>query len=225
MTSNLHNVFIILLLLNQYVAANEQEKVIKDDDYWFDIDWEEKASKISEGELRFLLPDNELNFHRIENFVTISDKSLDTGWINISQCHYQLDPVPVTEIVYQYKQMSELNVVRSRYIDEVRVKNHSVELFNVKHGAELCLNYSVKHLTKIPQGWTLILGPYYRGFFDGYYPVHVKIVVEFPQDYMKLKDIDPVDENGMTVKKKPGSVAIDAWFEGKLILILNFEKQ
>lgn len=179
--------FVVATLLA--ASAFAEEPVIKDDAYWFDRDWEEQARNINEGELRFLASDGSETFHRTENIITIDSDSRTSGWIGIRQCHYQLDAVADTEIVYQYPEMGPIRVISARGIGRITPAERSVALRDVQKDAELCLAYAVRHLQATDTGWVLGLGPYYRGYLDGFYPMHVKIEVRYPAQLMSIAQV------------------------------------
>lgn len=212
------------LLLALTSSAPAAEPPARQQDPWFDRDWERQAEQVSEGELRFLAPGQNPQQHRIENLITLDKKSPDNGWITITQCHYQLDPVPLTEIVYRYPRMGPIEVLSSRHIGNISTERHSVTLSEVRRDASLCLRYKVRHLQQLASGWQLKLGPYYRGFLDGYYPMYVSVTISYPTGMFGRARVWPDSELGMRIQHSDGRLFIGAWFEGRLTLQVLFPK-
>jgi len=88
---------LVLSLLSFHLCANEgmtpdeQEK-------WFNEDDSFSPDQINEGELKFLLaPPKKPVLHSL-NVLTISQDSIETGWVLLEQCYKHLDPVPDAEV-------------------------------------------------------------------------------------------------------------------------------
>ena len=103
-----------LLSASSVYAAEEMSPA--ELDKWFEQDSDLATDEISEGELRFL-PEKPAKpaLHSLNKLV-ISPSSIDDGWVSMSQCYQNLDPVSASEVVYQYKEMRNLKIVSYKNI-------------------------------------------------------------------------------------------------------------
>ncbi len=87
----------------------------------------------------------------------------------------------------------------------------------VGKGARLCLEAESRALMREADGYYYLRnGPFMRRFLDGYYPMHVTAEIVYPIRHLRITDVQPTVQPGMSVKHAPGIVHIDAWFEGQL---------
>jgi hypothetical protein len=185
----------------------------------------ESAAGVNEGSLRFLevVPDKPLHHH--QNHIRIDADSLRSGWVSLSQCHDNLDAVPRTQITFREGFVRDLRVDTFSHIEDAWIEGASVQLRNVQHGARLCLSAQTRALRNNGNGYfNLQNGPYMRKFFDGYYPMRVSLVVDYPPQLLTLIDIEPAAQPGMQLEERPGAIRMDAVFEGELTTLIQFEK-
>lgn len=192
----------------------------------FEEDFEEKALQVSEGELEFLAtPPADKPVHTVTNTITISDSSLETHWVTLHQCHKNLDAVAESEIVYQYKKMRNLRIEHYYGMENAWIENQSVQMKGIEKGATLCVLADVRILMPNNKGgFVLRNGPYFRKFLDGYYPFHVKLNINYPKSSLILKTTHPKEQKGFDVEEDIGSLKMDAWFEGKLMVEAQFNQ-
>lgn len=177
---------------------------------------------INEGELRFLTAPPAEPPHRHSKHLTITRESLKTGWVRNEQCHYNLDRVPAMEIVFGKGKVRGLKVLRAQNIERVWVENNSIQMTNIAADAFVCLA-SENHILKYDEasGFTLLSGPFMRRFLDGYFPMKVDLIVNYPADLLKFKEVEPLVLNS-TARSSPGQIQISALFEGKLTIAMRF---
>ena len=204
-------------------AGDEQEQLQK----WFEGDDEDKTLKVNEGSLEFLsTPPENKAIHTITNTISISDDSLKTQWVKLHQCHKNLDPVALSEIVYTYHHMRNLRVEHYYGMDKAWIEDQSVQMKDIEKGASLCINADIQILMPTDSGeYTLRNGPYFRKFLDGYYPFHVKLNINYPKSALTLKTTLPQEQSGFNVYRDEGKVTMDAWFEGKLMVEARFAQK
>jgi hypothetical protein len=194
---------------------------------WFEDDSEQRALDVSEGELAFLpsrptRADGRPLPHSF-NRLTIAADSLDSGWVWLQQCHRGLDAVAEAQVVYRYKQMRGLRVASHSNIGRAWVEGASVQLQDVGREAKLCIEAEVRVFYRNPDGsFSLVNGPYHRKFLDGYYPYHVTLEVHYPADRLAFRTTRPSAQPGLVVMAAPGTLTLDAWFEGKLNTEIHF---
>jgi hypothetical protein len=190
---------------------------------WFNDDAEERALAVNEGKLEFLskLPDKDA--HHSQNTLILDSDSLSTGWVELIQCHSQLDAVPEAQIVYRYRRMKNLRVDSFLNINRVWVKGDTVQLENIQSDARLCIRAEVGIMHSLPDGsFVLKNGPFHRKFLDGYYPMQVTLDILFPRESIRFESITPQAQSGFTVRQKEGELHVNAWFEGELTTEIRF---
>lgn len=185
----------------------------------------ESAEDVNEGSLHFLetIPDKPLHHH--QNRIRIDSDSLSSGWVSLSQCHDNLDPVPRAQITFREGFVRDLRVDTFTHIEDAWIEGASVQLRNVERGARLCLSAQTRALRNNGNGYfNLLNGPYMRKFLDGYYPMRVSLEVDFPAQLLTLIDIEPSAQPGLKLDERPGTIRMDAVFEGALITLIQFER-
>lgn len=199
----------------------------KELDEWFydDEGSQPDEIRINYGELRFLTEPPEKRAPYSQNLLTINAQSLLDGWVKIEQCHAGLDPMHMVEIVYGYKQMRGLIITKVRGIGQAWVEGQSVQLKEVTLTAELCVQLEARILHKRDSGgWVLRNGPYQRRFLDSYFPLHLTLRINFPEELLQYIGSQPKETEGLGVVAETDSVVFDAWFEGQLVLEIYFSE-
>lgn len=177
---------------------------------------------INAGQLHFLAhpPGGPID-HQVKH-ITILPDSLRTGWVQVEQCHYDLDAVPAMQVVFGKGVVRHLRVTRADHIRHAWVQGSTVQLADVKPHAVLCLrseNRVLRHFADAHR-YLLLSGPFMRRFLDGYFPMRVDVDVEYPAHQLTLARIDPP---GLTVSDvKHGHVKLEALFEGRLMIGVQF---
>ena len=221
------SLFLYCLLLGLVIAEDASPQLTPQQlEEWFQDDEREHPfdRQSDDGVLVFLASPPAKRTPHSRNILTIQSHSLQSGWVEIEQCHEQLDPVEMVEVVYRYKQMRGLHITKTALIGKAWVEGQSIQLEDVKQGAELCMQAEAKILYKqVDGGLQLKNGPFQRRFLDSYFPMHVTLTVRYPGDRLFLQDVSPIATDGFVVKKEPGTVHIDTWFEGKLVITLGFK--
>ena len=192
---------------------------------WFEDDERDHPYALTgnDGELVFLPTPPAGRIPHSINILTIEPRSLQSGWVKIEQCHQQLDPIAKVEVVYRYKQMRNLRITSTSHIDKAWVAGQSIQLENVAEEALLCVQMEARILSTQSNGrWLLRNGPFQRRFLDSYYPMHVTLTINYPGEQLSLQEIIPEPTSGFNVKAERGLIQIDTWFEGKLVIELEF---
>jgi len=215
-------IFILTFMHNSYAEPTQADR---DLEKWFESDEEISTEHINEGELKFLNPPFKPSLHSI-NRIFISQQSLTTGWVLLEQCYEQLDPVPVTEIIYQYKHIRNLRITTQQNIESSTLDKKSVQLENVGKKAKLCIKADVKILNRHDNGsYSLVNGPFHRQFLHGYYPYHLSLQVNYPSSTLTLVSTIPENQKGFMVKKTLDMLHIESHFEGMLTIELVFKQK
>lgn len=184
----------------------------------------ESASTVNEGPLHFLETPPPKPVHHHQNRIRIAPASLTSGWVGLSQCHDHLDAVPRTQVTFREGFVRDLRIELASGIESAWIEGPSVQLKNVAPGARLCLSAQVRALHSAGEGvFRLANGPYMRKFLDGYYPMRATLEVEYPQT-LWLTGISPPPQPGLSVVERPGSIQLDALFEGELRTLVEFRQ-
>lgn len=181
---------------------------------------------INEGDLVFLSQPPERKPHQAQHSITVLPDSLDHGWVLLHQCHENLDVMPKVQVVFEGKRVRNLEIVSSKHIDKVWVEQDTVQMKSVRQGAQLCLQVETQILSQDQHGrYRLHTGPYQRRFLDGYFPVNLQLDIRFPKELLTYTSILPLAQPGLTVAEEKGALKINALFEGKLRMDVQFSKR
>jgi hypothetical protein len=219
--------FVILLwgLAGGCVLAEDAlaEAAIPDEEDWPEMDLEARIAAVSDGELQFVGPERAAETHRHVNRIRIGAESLSEGWIELTQCHENLDAVRAAQILFNAERIRGLEVVSAQGIGRAWVEGPSVQLTDITPGARLCIRAESRAMFALGEGrYRLRNGPYMRRFLDGYYPMQVVLDVSYPADRLALVHHQPATQPGFEVRAESGHVAVDAAFEGRLFTCLDF---
>ena len=211
---------IALFMICQVAIANDNPEA------WLEQDDDASALLVNEGNLNFL---HDAKSHRVlqtRNWLTITPESLHNGWVGLSQCQSNLDPVPAVEVVYRYHRLRNLRVVSTRRIERAWVEQNTVQMEQEQEGGKICIEAEVQVLK--PDGesiYTLQSGPFHRRFLDCYYPIRLDYRIRWPNDWLQLESVHPAMQQGFSVREQPDGLIIDTLFEGRLTIKVRFNAQ
>ncbi len=204
-------VLCLLLPFLQAAAADDAQAWLEADDH--------STRQVNEGDLEFLQEPQEGRVLQTRNRLTIIPSSLHTGWIRLYQCQSNIDPVDAVQIMYRYHGLRNLRVTSSSGMKRAWVKDNSVQMEQVEAWGEVCIRAEVQVLKSDAEGgYTLQSGPFHRRFLDGYYPVHLDYRIRWPAGLLQLESVEPEMQQGFPIRVRPGELAIDTLFEGKLTI-------
>lgn len=163
--------------------------------------WSDKANKQS---------------YWLKNTLKIDADSLKTGWIEFSQCHFQLDPVPKIEVAYHPQNTRNLKVIDYQGIEQARALKHQVLLVNVTRGAQVCIQGESRTLALLESGFYIQRGPYMRKFLDGYYPMIVEETIELNKLKAVLVKQSPTNPGAQELISDSNHYRFRYSFEGQL---------
>lgn len=193
---------------------------VPQDDDWPDwVDEEEalrqRIAAVNEGELVFL-DGTAKPVHHHSSRISITERSLSDGWVAMYQCHDNLDRVPEAQIVFDPERSRALEVVSFRNMLAAFTEGPTVQLRGIGERSRVCVRTETRALRDLGSGsYELHNGPYMRRFLDGYYPLRLSLLVEYPAS-LTLTDVAPANQPGFAVTRLPGSVRVEALFEGQL---------
>jgi len=186
-----------------------------DDNSWHPDD-------VNEGQLHFLTQAPKQPPHVAFNRIRILPASLETGWIQLEQCHTRIDAMPLAQIVYRNQPVRNITIKDKKNIHKAWVEGNTVQLKQIKPKASICIQAEILALhKKSNQHYELVTGPYQRRFLDGFYPVSLSLQVEYPKN-LNLNNILPKIQPGFSVKHTNRTIDISALFEGRLMTHLYF---
>lgn len=210
---------ILLLLISFNVSAftDEEERWLNAID---DVDTTEKH----EAKLKFITPHKSTHILHSINTLTISKKSINSGWVNLHQCYQYLDQLPEVDITYYYQSIKNLKITSKSNIDSATLNKQNVELKNIKDNAEICVNAEVRiFYQNQDQSFSLVNGPYHRRFLDGFYPYHVSLHINYPESLLMFRSSHPKQQDGFSVRHEDNMIFVDTYFEGILNTEVKFE--
>jgi len=144
-------------------------------------DSEERALAVNEGDLEFLVSPPDKPPHVLHNKLVINSQSLKDGWVDLVQCHENLDQVSIAEIMYHPRRTRSIKVLSSVGVEKAWVEKNSVQLVNISDDARICVSAEVHSLYPNFDGsYSMYNGPFHRRFLDGYYPMRVTMDVSLP---------------------------------------------
>jgi hypothetical protein len=220
--------FIGLLMMLSWSAVLAQAPMSSEElEDWFNSeeDEESRALAVNEGALRFLATLPPGGVHTIEHQLRITPQSLENGFVALYQCHQNLDAVAEAQVVYRYKRLRHLRVVSHKNISRVWVEGNSIQMQDVGKEAGLCVSAEVGILyAKGKDSYVLHNGPFHRRFLDGFYPMRVILTVNYPKGLLRYVSTQPPPQAGLSVQETPEGLILDARFEGRLMLAVNFDR-
>lgn len=201
----------------EYLSPEEIER-------WFNSDDELPINKVNEGDLTFLAEKSKDNLFYSSITIFITQNSIQTGWVNISQCYKNLDKIQKTVIVFRKNLIKNIAVTSLKNIDKSSVLDqHKLVLLNVKEDAELCLNATVRNFYQNEdQSFSMVNGPYHRKFLDGYYPYHLNLNIHFPKTLQFLNSL-PKSQVGFQITQNTNKLSVNSIFEGRLKTNFRFK--
>jgi hypothetical protein len=193
------------------------------DDWPEELDLASRVAMVNEGSLEFLPTAAAQGAHYHRNRIRITEDSLSRGWVELEQCHENIDAVPAAQILFRADGIRALEIDRSENIGRAWVDGHSVQLENVGPDAELCIRAQSRALQALGDGlYRLRNGPYMRRFLDGYYPMRVALRIDYPDERLRLVGQAPSAQEGFRVSQSPDGLDVDATFEGRLVTCFDF---
>jgi hypothetical protein len=169
-----------------------------------------------EGELRYLASHPEPHTYRYESHVRISPESLTTGMVQLSTCHYQLDPIRKVVIAFNKDRLRSMKVVKAEGIEKVEIDRHLVVLTQVARGASICIDLDSQALDTIDEkSWRLQAGPLMRRYLDGYLPMTAKLHVYWTEGLLQIKETDPLPQPGVLLTETSTGAQMNLIFAGR----------
>lgn len=220
----LATVISLIFTSNLVMASDEisQEELER----WFNTDSMEppRYKEVNDGHLVFLVDNHDKKLHHHHNSLTIYPNSLQDGWVQLEQCHSNIDKVAAAQILFKEGRVKDIKITQQKNIDRAWVEKASVQMEDIKENAVLCIQANSHSLIHNVDGtFSLRNGPFMRRFLDGYYPIRVSLDLNFSQTNLELTDFEPQNQNGFQVVLNSGKVHVDTVFEGKLQTEFHFK--
>lgn len=179
-----------------------------------------------EGELRFLAQYPEPDSYRYESHVRVGADSFDSGIIELSTCHYQLDPIRKIVIAFNPNRLQDLSIKSTQGIGAVEIKGHHVVMADVQRGASICIDLRSKALDRIDQQtYRLQAGPLMRRYLDGYLPMQAKLTFEWPEAMAALHQTQPVPQPGVKLSQHAAGAELTMVFAGRLLAAIDLRRK
>lgn len=169
-----------------------------------------------EGEMKFFSQRPDPQGYRYESNVFIDERSLSTGIVGLSTCHFQLDPIRKVVIAFNRQRLISLQVVSHKGVASVVTDAHLVTLEGVERGGEICINLESKALDQDQnKTWRLHAGPLMRRYLDGYLPMQADLRLFWPSGLLRVKDTAPHPQSGVIVESHPDGALMRLVFAGR----------
>ncbi len=176
-----------------------------------------------EARPRFLDPPPRGRLHHQRAEIAIVARSLDDGWVRVTQCHENMDPADEVEIVFRPGRARGLEVVSRTGIGRAWVAGDRVRMASVHRGAAICVRGWLRSLRVNDDGsFTFHGGPYMRRRAGGYLPMHVSARLDFAGTGLKPAAVEPAPQPGFRVYRERGALRYEAWFTGRLRTTVRF---
>jgi hypothetical protein len=186
-----------------------------DDLEWPDDNW--GVEHVNEGELAFLAAPPEKMVHHHRNILTLGRGSLVDGWVQLEQCHSNIDKVGRAQILFRSGRIRALRITASENIGRAWVEDASIQLKDIGKDSRLCLSAETRALSASAGGaYRIDNGPFMRRFLDGYYAMRVSQTIVLADSGLVFSAIAPIAQPGFAVTVTDQSIDFDAWFEGRL---------
>ena len=180
---------------------------------------------INEGDLQFLTTPPKKPPHHHSTHIYISRESLNSGWVDNKQCHYNLDQVAALQIVFRKGHVRRLEITRTENIRKAWVEDHSVQVEDIGADAVICIRSQTLSIrTGVNGTYEWRGGPYMRRFLDGYFPMKVSLAIDYPADLLSLEMLAP-PEIKLRAVTLPGHIRISTLFEGRLNILALFSSR
>ena len=159
-------------------------------------------------------------FHR--KWIRIQSSSLTDGWVHNRQCHGRFAEMPSLQIVFGKDSIRAIHIDETSHLGKAWVEGETVQLEQVRPESEICFSSENRVLTAIGNGhYELKVGPFYYRYLDGYFPMRVDLVVDFPSALLRLVEVAP-RHPAITMKNQSGQVRMASLFQGKLWITVKF---
>lgn len=226
--AGIRRVFYLPLIVFALVSISGMKSMTAEElEEWFyddNDDAEARALAVNEGDLEFLAAPPDKPPHELHNKFTISSSSLKDGWIDLVQCHDNLDKVPAAQILYHPRRTKDIKVLSSTGVQKTWVEDNSVQMQNITGNARVCVSAKVHSLFSNFDGtYSMHNGPFHRRFLDGYYPMRVTMDVQLPKGELSFGAIHPMEQAGFQVEHDSQSMQVDALFVGELSIEVQFD--
>jgi len=218
--------FAVVMMVHGVQAKETREEALE---RWFnsdsfDLPDVDSTADVNEGELEFLAKAPKPGLHHHHNSITILPTSLHDGWINLEQCHTNLDKVHAAQILFNKDKVRDIQITEYRNMGRAWVEGSSVQMTEIRADAKLCLQAKSRALKENKDGsYQLRNGPYMRKFLDGYFPIRVSMDIKHKGTGLKLVSVSPKQQKGFNVWKKPDRFGFDVIFEGRLTTEFGFK--
>ncbi|WP_026278628.1 MULTISPECIES: hypothetical protein [unclassified Thioalkalivibrio] len=188
----------------------------EDDSLWGETVSPDETQTTS-PDLKFLTEEPEKVPHHHQNQITLSQSSLEDGWVELRQCHNDITPIRRMVIVYNEERIDDLQVESTTNIDRAEALGDRVDLRGVEKGSEVCITARMRVIEHEGDGiYKMENGPFVRRFLDGYFPMRVTMAVNWGDLDLRLEDTRPEAQDGFEVVESDHGIILDTLFEGEL---------
>jgi hypothetical protein len=182
---------------------------------------------INDGQLMFLpaIPaaDKQILYH-LQNRIKLSPNSLETGWVELEQCHQNLGVTQKMAITFGKGKTQDLEIVSFTDIDKAWVDADNIEIIGAGAASSICIRGKLLTLEQTTANrFQLQNGRYLRRFLDGYFPMRLSLSIDYSSTKLSFDKTTPMPQAGFAVSNHGGFVSIESTFEGTLKIVTYFQ--
>jgi hypothetical protein len=161
-----------------------------------------------------------------DKVLTVTEDSLVSGWVHNRQCHRHFSVTPALDIVFPEGKIRNITIGDASNVGAVEVRGHTIHLEDVNEHSTLCINSENLLLQREADGvYRMTAGPFFYRFMDGYFPLEVRLRVQYPPTLLAVTHVAPGDRRGVEVTRNFGEVSLWSLFEGTLWVRMLFRRK
>ena len=153
--------------------------------------------------------------------------NLEDPWIHNHQCHAQFPMFPSLQITFKADSVRAMRITQRDNVEAAWIDGPSVQMSETRPESRLCFESEnrVFHHDAETNRYRLRVGPYFLRLFDGYFPLQVRLAIQYPGELLELISMNPDPVEGAEVRFDRGKIYFDNVFEGRLELEFVFRKR
>lgn len=153
--------------------------------------------------------------------------NLEDPWISNVQCHANFPRFPDLQIAFREGAVRSIRITRQENVVEAWVDGHTVQMKQTHPDTRLCFESEnrVFRYDPVTDIYVLRVGPYFLSLFDGYFPLHVRLRISYPDELLELLAMSPDPIEGAVVRSGDGEITLDTVFEGRLEVEFSFTRR
>ena len=123
----------------------------------------------------------------------IEPGNLDDPWVSNVQCHANFPLFPDLQIAFREGAVRAMRITRRENVVDAWIDGPTVQMKQTRPETRLCFESEnrVFKYDPVTDIYVLRVGPYFLSLFDGYFPLHVRLRVSYPDELLELMAVSP----------------------------------